>query len=159
MLVSEVLMLCPTADTVLAEYGIHCTGCSYGGMETMEEGVRLHGFDEGELEELLDDLTTLLRRQPKRPETLAVTAPAAKALKEIAKKEEREGEGLLVTLDEHGSFCLEFRREPAAGERTFTNREEPDVRVMASPLTLRRIGGSTIDYREGRFKLDLPESE
>ena len=158
MLVSEVLMLCPTAESVLAAYGIHCAGCSYGGMETMEEGVRLHGFDEGELEELLDDLTALLRRQPERPETLTVTAAAAKELKKIAKLEERVGEALLVTLDEHGAFCLEFRKEPAAGERTFTNREEPETRVIASLPTLRRIGGSTIDFREGRFKLDLPEN-
>ena len=31
--------------------------------------------------------------------------------------------------------------------------------MFASPLALQRVGGGTIDMRDGRFKLDLPEEQ
>ena len=80
-----------------------------------------------------------------------------RAIKNVAEEEGRSGEGLAVIADAAGGFCMEFRSEPDAGDATFGNSEEPSVRLFASALTLKRIGGATIDFREGRFKLDLPE--
>ncbi|MEK7218306.1 MAG: hypothetical protein AAB728_02470, partial [Patescibacteria group bacterium] len=57
--------------------------------------------------------------------------------------------------DGRGGFCMEFMDGVTDGLRTFRHAGEPDVLTAASGLTLRRIGGATIDYREGRFKLDL----
>jgi hybrid cluster-associated redox disulfide protein len=159
MRVADVLALLPDAETLLTEYGIRCAGCSIGGVESLEEGCRLHGFEDSDIRELVEDLNTLLEREPARPQTLTLTLSAAKAIKEIMKAEGRTDEALLVTSDGAGSFCLEFQKEPGAGIRTFTHKDEPAVRIVASPLTLRRLGGSTIDYREKRFKLDLPEEK
>jgi hypothetical protein len=64
---------------------------------------------------------------------------------------------LQVGTDEAGGFCMEFRKEPEEDSSVFFHREVPAMRLFATPLTLSRIGGSTIDFREGRFKLDLPE--
>ena len=157
MRVSEILALLPEGGPVLAEYGLHCFGCAANVLETLEEGCVSHGFQDAEIDQLVLDLNTLLRDRPPRPEVLHVTLPAAKGLKEVMESEGRGGQGLLVTLDETGGFCLEFRDTAAKGEKTFFHREEPDVRVFASSQTLQRIGGSTIDLREGRFKLDLPD--
>ncbi len=117
----------------------------------------MHGIEEEELDELVDDLNTLLKEAPARPQSLTITAPAAKAIRTIAEAEKRNGQGLVVTADGRGGFCLEFRAEPDDDESIFHNAEEPDVRIFASTLTLRRIGGATIDFRDERFKLDLPE--
>jgi hybrid cluster-associated redox disulfide protein len=159
MRVSDIAALCPGAADVLGEYGLHCAGCSYNGMETLEEGCHLHGFEDAEIAELVDDLNILLREQPARPPTLTVTAAAARAVLSVMEEEKRVQEGLAVILDDGGGFCMEFRKDALPDETTFQNAEVPEVRVFASELTLGRIGGSTIDFREGRFKLDLPADD
>ncbi len=157
MPILEIVTLIPEAKSVLAEYGLHCFSCAGSEFETLAEGCAGHGFSEEQIDELVDDLNQMLDQMPARPEMLTVTAAAAVAIGKIAKDEQREGEGLAVIADAAGGFCMEFRPEPDAADRTFAAPEEPAVRVFASPLTLKRIGGATIDFRDGRFKLDLPE--
>jgi hypothetical protein len=157
MTVAEILALLPTSEGLLAEYGLHCFHCAFNVSETLEEGYLSHGFMEDQLEDLVRDLNEMLRTQPKRPPTLTLTKDAAHALGEILHAEGKTDGVLQVGLDEHGTFCLEFRELPAPESSVFFHREVPEVRIHASALTLSRIGGATIDLRDGRFKLDLPE--
>jgi hybrid cluster-associated redox disulfide protein len=157
MSVAEIVGLLPEAESVLGEYGLHCFNCSANMSETLEEGYLSHGFAENELPDLVEDLNDLLRDRPERPLKLTVTKEAGKALLGIAEKEGKARECLQVGTDEAGGFCMEFRKEPEEGSLVFFHREVPEMRLFAIPMTLQRIGGSTIDFREGRFKLDLPE--
>jgi hybrid cluster-associated redox disulfide protein len=157
MPVAEIVTFCPQAKGLLAEYGLHCFQCAGSEYETLEEGCKTHGFDDEEIDGLVDDLNEALAEMPSRPATLIVTQAAALAIRQVAEEEKRLGEGLAVIVDGHGGFCMEFRKDPEGDERTFVQPAVPDVRVFASALTLQRIGGSTVDFREGRFKLDLPE--
>ncbi len=159
MCVADIVALCPESKDILAEYGLHCFGCEQNAFETLEDGCLGHGFEPDEIDELVSDLNSLIREMPERPASLTLTAPAARAIRDVAKSEKKTGEGLAVIVDGHGGFCMEFRPEPQAGEQTFRNQEEPDVRIFASVLTLKRIGGATIDFRDGRFKLDLPAGD
>ncbi len=159
MLIADIVALCPEAKDVLAEYGLHCIGCAGNAFETLREGCAGHGFSDEEIDELVDDLNTMIDELPDKPKTLTVTLAAAHAIKGVAEQEKRTGEGLAVIVDGQGGFCMEFRKEPTNDEQTFFHREAPDVRIFASTLTLKRIGGSTIDFRDGRFKLDLSEQE
>jgi Fe-S cluster assembly iron-binding protein IscA len=158
MCVADIVALCPGADRVFEAYGIYCAGCSMGGRESLLEATQIHGFEDGDIVELLDDLNVLFRKQPQRPQTLTVTETAAKALAKVLKNEGKTGSGLLVALDTEGNFCMEFRKEKLRDELSFSNVNVPSVKIFASPLTLGRIGGAAIDFREGRFKLDLPEA-
>ncbi|MFA6523874.1 MAG: hypothetical protein WCS85_05935 [Candidatus Peribacteraceae bacterium] len=158
MRVTDIVALCPGADRVFEAYGIYCAGCSMGGRESLLEATQIHGFGDGDIVELLDDLNVLLRKQPQRPQTLTVTEAAAKALAKVLKNEGKTGSGLLVMLDAEGDFCMEFRKEKLRDELSFSHTNVPSVKIFASPFTLSRIGGATIDFREGRFKLDLPEA-
>ncbi len=155
MRVAEILALCPESADVMAAYGLHCFSCSLGGVESLNEGCGIHGFDDETVEALVDDLNELLREQPARPAELNVTGAAAKAVREIAEKEDQAGLGLAVIADGRGGFCMEFRTDADREDAIFTAQEEPEVRFFASPVTLWRIGGATIDFRDGRFKLDL----
>ena len=155
MPVADILALCPESQGTLAEYGLHCVGCAGSAYETLEEGCLGHGFEQDEIDELVDDLNTMIDELPIRPEMLVVTLPAAQAIKNVMKEEKRVNEGLAVIVDGHGGFCMEFRPEPERDEKVFSHTAESSVRVFASTLTLKRIGGSTIDFRDGRFKLDL----
>ena len=165
MPIMEIVTLIPEAKAVLAEYGLHCFSCAGSEFEMLGEGCASHGFSTEEIDALVDDLNEMLERMPERPETLTLTASAAHAIKQVAaqdpetKATTKGTVGLAVIADAGGGFCMEFRSSAGAGERTFGNAEEPGVALFASALTLKRIGGATIDFRDGRFKLDLPEED
>lgn len=155
MTIADIVALCPPAEAVMKEYGLHCFHCSANSYETLEEGCRGHGMEEEEIESLVSDLCDAADEMPERPQTITVTTAAANAIKELSA--EQEEKGLVVTVDGHGGFCLEFQGKAAKDEKTFFAEEVPDVKVFAAPLTLKRIGGAVIDCRDGRLKLDLPE--
>lgn len=157
MNVADILTLLPNAAPIIAQYGLSCFSCEANSYETIEEGCRGHGMAEADIDDLMTDLNELLTDQPSRPQILTLTESAANALKEIMQSEEKIGWGLKVGLDSAGGFEMEFINAAAADDRTFKNDNVPDVPLFASPLTLTSIGGATIDFREGRFKLDLPE--
>ncbi len=156
MPVRDIVTLVPGGADIMAEYGLHCFSCSIGGAESLADGVAMHGWEDETLEMLLSDLNDAFEAQPKRPQNLSLTLEAAQAIRMIAEKEKKVGWVLTVVLDESGGFCMEFRKEPPAGDLTFEHPDERSVRIASSPLTLRRIGGATVDFRDGRFKLDLP---
>lgn len=156
--VRDVALLLPGAAPLLAAYGLHCSNCRFGGQESLEEGCRLHGFSAEEIDNLLNDLSTLLHQLPKLPPTLTITNSAARAL-EAAVREQGERDGVLCAeLDDDGRFCLTLAREPPPGAKKFSCSKS-SVRIVASHLIFRRIGGAIIDEREGRFTLTMPERE
>lgn len=156
MRVQDILALLPHAEPLLAEYGLHCVGCAGSAFETLEEGYRSHGFEEDKLDDLVTDLNALFGRQPDRPKTIEVTEAAAKGLMEILEAENRADHVLVVGLDEAGGFAMDVLPDVPNDHAFFGHASVPTLRVAASPLTLSRIGGATIDRRDGRFKLDLP---
>lgn len=158
MCVADILTLLPHAEKLIAEYGLSCFGCSANTTESLEEGCRSHGMPEAEIDDLVTDLNELLAHRPARPATLEITEAAARALFGILEAEGKTAWGLLVALDEAGGFCMELRKEPSPDDAVFTNAVVPGLRVFASSLTLRAVGGSTVDFRDGRFKLDMPET-
>ncbi len=157
MTVREVITLVPVAADIMLEYGLHCFSCSVGGTETLAEGCAMHGFDAETLDALVVDINEAIGSAPSKPHTLTITKDAAIAIGNIAKEQNRSGEILVVTIDEQGGFCLEFQKEPLTGDFEFSCKEVPEVKIFASVLTLSRIGGATIDLRDGMFKLDLLE--
>ena len=157
MTVRDIVALSPVAADIMTEYGLHCFSCSMGGMETLEEGCRMHGFDPETTEALIIDINDARDKELRRPQMLTITKAAALGIGEIIREEGKEGGVLVVGLDESGGFCMEIREAPEKGDLLFRHQEVPDVMIYASPITLSRIGGATIDCREQRFKLDLPE--
>lgn len=166
--VADIVFRYPQATSIMAEYGLHCFGCSANGMETLEEGCAGHGFPKEDIENLVEDINECIASTPARPEILMITKEAALAIKEVAAQEKVEGPpfapdgamggkqvGLSVQAGADGSFYMEFRSMSEQGEKIFRNEEVADVAIFASILTLQRIGGATIDFREGKFKLDV----
>jgi hybrid cluster-associated redox disulfide protein len=153
MRVADILTILPEAEELFAQNGLHCGGCGVGGAETLSEAAGMHSMDDGDLDDLVTDLNILLSRRPDRPQTVAVTEAAADALKNILATESKTGWTLQVGLDDAGGFSMDIVEKPAADHQVFT---EHGLTVSASPLTLKAIGGSTVDFRDGRFKLDLP---
>ncbi len=157
MRITDIVTLVPGAETLLAEYGLHCAGCSANGLESLHEGWMSHGRKEEELGALVTDLNILLAKAPARPKTIDVTEAAAKALAALLEAEGQADHILVVGVDDAGGFSMDVLPDVANDHVFFGHETVPTLRVAASPLTLSRIGGATIDHRENRFKLDLPE--
>lgn len=158
MTVREIMALVPASADIMLEYGLHCFSCSVGGVETLDEGCQMHGMDDDTVDALVEDINDAVDQAPSRPQEITITADAARALADIAKAQKKSDQILVVVVDENGGFCLEFQEKPLQGDLEFSNAEVPEMKVYASVLTLSRIGGATIDFLEGRFKLDLDEA-
>ena len=49
------------ARVLVEEYGFHCIGCMAAGMETLEEGAKVHGLTEKEIKKMVTDLKKLAK--------------------------------------------------------------------------------------------------
>ncbi len=116
-----------------------------------------HGFSSEDLNDLVTDLNVMIDDTPVRPQMLTLTKDAALQLKTILEAEGKAGWGLGVGLDANGGFSMELMEKADNTDRTFGCEDVPGISIFASPVTLFSIGGATIDFRDGRFKLDLPE--
>ena len=157
--VMDIVQLCPAAADIMAAYGLHCFSCTVGGSESLADGCSMHGFDSDTVDALIEDINDALLEQPPRNADLTITSAAAESFAAILKQENKEDEALVVMLDTQGEFCLEITPKPDGSMYIFTNENHPDVRICADSVTLWRIGGSTIDFRDGRFKLDLDQDQ
>jgi hybrid cluster-associated redox disulfide protein len=153
--VAHIVEKYPQAAEVLAEYGLHCFGCSASEYETLEEGWLGHGFAAEDLENLVSDLNDFIQTNPARDAELGITKEAALAVKEVGMQENLKTFGLAVLSDPSGNFFMEFREGPGEGDHIFRNNDIPEVAVYASPATLQSIGGATIGFADGKFKLDV----
>ncbi len=155
MNVLEVIALHPDAAGILEAYGLHCHGCAFGSMDTLETGALSHGLTDTDIENMVNDLKEVLAKAPSKPALLTLTPAAAGALLEIAKGEGKTVCILRVTSDDAGGFCMEFAEKKGVDEAEFAAEGIAHASLIADSATLARIGGSTVDFREGRFKLDL----
>ena len=156
MNVMEAIALHEDAAGVLGEYGLHCFQCAFNTMDSLEAGARTHGLTDTDIENMVIDLQELIDAAPVREPVITLTAAAAEGLKTVAASEGKTTATLRVENDGKGGFCMEFDEKSKPGDLTFTCPGVSDVAVVASKSVLWRTGGSTIDFREERFKLDLP---
>jgi hybrid cluster-associated redox disulfide protein len=56
MTFGDLLRQFPNAAPILTGYGMHCIGCHIAVTETIEQGARAHGMDDGMLSKMLQDL-------------------------------------------------------------------------------------------------------
>ena len=54
MSIGEVMNIDRTTAPIMMEYGMHCMGCPFSMMETLEMGCAAHGTDADELVEKLN---------------------------------------------------------------------------------------------------------
>lgn len=155
MNVLEIIALHPGAIGILEIYGLHCHGCAFGSLDTLRTGALSHGLTDDDIENMIDDLTEVLKKAPSKPRQLTLTPEAAKALLEIAAGEGKTSCMLRVLSDESGGFCMEFSEKKEEDDMLFYADGEPHAALIAQPDILFRIGGSTVDFRDERFKLDL----
>ena len=55
MSIGEVLQIDRTTAPIMMEYGMHCMGCPFSQMESLEDGCAAHGSDVNELVKKLNE--------------------------------------------------------------------------------------------------------
>lgn len=61
MLIGDIVYKYPkAAEKLVEDYGFHCVGCGAAGMETLEEGAKVHGMNAKEIKEMVDQLNKLI---------------------------------------------------------------------------------------------------
>lgn len=63
MFMSGIGMESPKAAELLSEYGLHCLGCFASQFDTLEQGAMVHGLDDDEIEEMINDVNAELRKK------------------------------------------------------------------------------------------------
>jgi len=46
----------PRTAELLSEYGLHCIGCYFSEMDTLETGAKIHGMTDGEIEDMITEI-------------------------------------------------------------------------------------------------------
>lgn len=63
MNLAELVTLYPQLVNVLMEdYGLHCVSCFAAGFDTLEEGAKIHGYDDKDIEKMVKRLNSLVKK-------------------------------------------------------------------------------------------------
>jgi len=63
MNIGELLRRYPQLTEVLVEdYGLHCVSCFAASFDTLEEGAKIHGYDDKEIEKMVKRLNLLVKQ-------------------------------------------------------------------------------------------------
>ena len=49
------------ATEVLLDYGLHCVGCALSPFDTLEQGAKLHGKSEEEIDEMVERINEVIK--------------------------------------------------------------------------------------------------
>lgn len=71
MLISEVVAIDPVnISYILMDWGMHCINCIAAAGETLEQAMYVHGYEESNVEELVNELNEFLETQRTDPSYL-----------------------------------------------------------------------------------------
>ncbi len=61
MLLMEVVEKHPESAAILTGYGLHCVGCHFSDIDTLEAGAKLHGMDNETIEMMIKDINEVIK--------------------------------------------------------------------------------------------------
>lgn len=167
MTIEEILSEFPEKSQKLAQEitnaGLHCVGCSAATWETLEAGMLGHGFQEEEIESLVERLNNVLN-QPLDLETITITKRAADKYKAILEEDGRVGCGLRFGDRPGGcsgfEYVLDYSEKALEDDIVFGDH---GVEVHVNKHSAERLMGSEIDYIDGLngsgFKISNPNAK
>lgn len=64
-LISDIAQKSPRAIELLTEYGLSCATCFLNSFDNLEAGAVIHGMGEKELEQMIEEINTQLKKESK----------------------------------------------------------------------------------------------
>lgn len=152
MTIQEILSLFPHKSQRLAQEitnaGLQCVGCHAATWETLEAGMRGHGFAEDSIDKLVAKLNAVLLKDVQADKsTITITPHAAEKFLEFAKAEEKQGTALRFrdTLKGCSGFAyeLDFSDKANADDEIFVSN---GIEIHVPKQCVGRLLGSVIDF-------------
>lgn len=140
--------------------GLNCVGCGASVWETLEAGMLGHGFNEQDLEKLLQKLNVILAEKVDTS-TISMTKKAAEKFQEILAEEGKEGWGLRFADRAGGcsgfEYVLDYSEKALPDDEVFHSH---GVDIHVNNNAAARLMGSVIDFVDGLhgsgFKITNP---
>lgn len=120
-MVGEVIERWPGTAEILADYGLHCVGCSFNPFDNIENGCRLHGLEEEKIDQLVAEANAHANVNKDAWDghpAIELTPKALAKIKELAAAEGKGDHGLRVSaaLTDAGGPEYGLELEPAPKE-------------------------------------------
>ena len=153
MTIEEVFSSYPSKSQRLAHEmttaGLHCASCSAAVWETLEAGMLGHGFNDEQIDDLIEKLNTILNEKDEL-DTITVTEKAAEKFKTIQKDQKKEKLALRFGYTAGGcggfEYILDFSEKAEADDQVFVSH---GIEIHVKKAFVERLLGSAIDYAEG----------
>lgn len=58
--IAEIVFTNPEVAEVMLGYGLHCVGCFASQFDTIEDGAKIHGMTEDEVDEMIEEINLVL---------------------------------------------------------------------------------------------------
>lgn len=133
----------------MSSFGLSCVGCHASTWETLEAGMYSHGFQDEDIERLINKLNAILD-ETQDPTTVTITQKAAQKYLSILEAESKQGWGVRF-LEKPGGcngieFCLDYSKEAKADDEIF---ESHGIEIHIQKDLVGNFLGSELDYLDG----------
>ena len=58
--IADLVFKYPQVADVLLAFGLHCVGCFANAFDTVEQGAKIHGMDEEEIDEIMEEINKVV---------------------------------------------------------------------------------------------------
>jgi hybrid cluster-associated redox disulfide protein len=58
---ADVVFKYPEAVEILLEYGLHCVGCAFAAADSIEEGAKVHGIADEDIDEMVERINKVIK--------------------------------------------------------------------------------------------------
>ncbi|MBW3014984.1 DUF1858 domain-containing protein [Candidatus Woesearchaeota archaeon] len=58
----EAIVACPEAGKIMFEYGLHCIGCHIAATESIEDGCKVHGLSDEQIDEMVERINKAIEK-------------------------------------------------------------------------------------------------
>ena len=133
----------PAVVEVLVKHGMLCVGCGMARFETLEQGARSHGFSDGEIEKLVEEINTSSK--------LGVTVAAIFKLHTEAANRCRQN--CNVRLYYADGFEMKFEEKPAPSDAVV---DAQGLKIFYDKSLEEKLDSAIIDVRDGQIVIRKP---
>ena len=166
--IGEALQIYPGSADIMLGYGLHCIGCHVNPYESIEDGAKSHGMNDGEVQKIINDINKAIGSKntikSEHVEILKVSMNAAKKIKELLKAENKPDYALKVRVIPGGcsgySYDLAFVKSPVSGDDLII---KDGAKVIVDSNSKEMLNGVELDFvdslKESGFKFKNPNAK
>jgi hybrid cluster-associated redox disulfide protein len=132
----------PETGMVLANAGLHCVGCHSSANETIEQGCRVHGMTDEEIDSLVEKLNSKVKEFDSMEEVQFTD----KALSELKKRLDESNFEFIRIFPMYGGFDFDAVNEKHDDEIVL----DKGIKIVSTESLLRFLRGVTIDFDESK---------